>query len=271
MLRRGAALLNPKGFPFDAVYLLNLDRRTDRLQHATAQLARARITEYERVSGVDGAKANFAQLRDTGLMTQIGYERLHLPKEQKLFGMDLTPGAVGCALGHRKVWETVVARGHAAALILEDDVEFHPRFHKLIAERWQHVPADWGIVYLGGLDLMHAGKPPRPVTNGVRLAYQGQRELTAYVVNAASAQRCLELSVPMTWQVDTHICTQLKHDEASQDDYIVDPKSYVFHPSLVIQLTKFGTDVQKHESDNAMVEDASRRMREFIAGGTSVR
>lgn len=264
---------------FDACFLINLDSRSDRLTHSMQQIERAKLhrcfkpnVRVERVSGVDGASLDMSQLHREGVLSQQGFERLQLPLEDKLFGMDLTPGAVGCALSHRLVWQRVVDANASAALILEDDVEFHHRFSREILQRWRHVPDDWGIVYLGGLDLLAAGKPPRPlVSKGFRRAYHGQRELTAYVVHAASAKRCLELSLPLTWQVDTHICSKLADDSAAQDKYICDPNSYALHPTLAIQVTCFGTNVQKKCSDNPALEDASRRMREFIGGGTSVR
>lgn len=263
---------------FDAAFVLNLERRTDRWSHASHQIQKSKIAQFvsggtvERVEGVEGTTLDMAALVRNGVLTKQGYERLQLPTEQKLFGMDLTVGAVGCALGHRKIWEMVVQRGCKRALILEDDVEFSPKLHRTLRERWAKVPQDWGIVYFGGLDLLSRGKPPRPfIDEGIRLAYNGHRELTAYVVNAKSAARCLELSVPMTWQVDTHICNQLAHDAKAKDDYICDPKSYVFQPALAIQVTSFGTDVQKVPAENPAMEDAARRMREFVGGGTSVR
>jgi GR25 family glycosyltransferase involved in LPS biosynthesis len=279
MLRRSrlrlASSTSGSAFPFDHVYVINLDRRTDRWQHVQRELKKSRLPErykVEKVSGVDGSGLNFEELRRSGVLTDLGFQRLQLPPNEKLFGMDLTPGAVGCALSHRKAWELVLARKQRCALILEDDVEFHPKFARTMNDRWKEVPGDWGIVHLGGLDLLASGKPPRPyLGEGIRYAYQGHRELTAYVVHADSAKRCLELSTPMTWQVDTHICNQLKHDPKAQDDIIADPLSYVFQPSLVIQVTAFGTDVQKQPAVNPNMEDASRRMREFVAGGTSVR
>lgn len=280
MLRRTISLSAPPKAIFDACYVLNLDRRTDRWAHTQRQLQRARIASFLkpggpgicRVSGVDGSQLDLAGLHAQGILTDQGYQRAQLPLEEKLFGMDLTMGAIGCALGHRAVWERVVAAGHTAALVLEDDVEFHHKFSRQFAQRWARVPADWGVVHLGGLDLLASGKPPRPYCGeGIRLAYQGHRELTAYVIHAASAARCLELSVPMTWQVDTHINSCLEEDPAAQDRYIADPKTYVFQPSLVIQITSFGTDVQKQPSSNPALEDAARRMREFIGGGTSTR
>ncbi|RNF04505.1 glycosyl transferase-like protein [Trypanosoma rangeli] len=264
---------------FDACYVLNLDRRRDRWAHVQRQTARAGLEKFlkplakvTRVSGVDGNALDVEALYREGVITDLGYTRFLLPMEEKLFGMDLTRGAIGCALGHRKVWDMIVAERRACALVLEDDVEFHHKFSRLLGPLWERVPAGWGIVHLGGLDLLATGKPPRPfIDDGIRLAYQGHRELTAYVLHHASAKRCLELTTPMTWQVDTHISSNLESDPEAQDEYIADPKTYVFQPSLAIQITSLGTDVQKRPSENPSLEDAARRMREFIGGGTSVR
>ncbi|KAK7195189.1 glycosyltransferase family-like protein [Novymonas esmeraldas] len=264
---------------FDACYVLNLDRRPDRWAHVQQQVKQAKLSRFlkadvavTRVSGVDGDTLDVAALHRSGALTDLGYQRSQLPTEEKLYGMDLTRGAIGCALAHRAVWQRVVAEQRACALILEDDLEFHHQFGRVFADRWSRVPGDWGIVHLGGLDLLASGKPPRPyVADGVRLAYHGHRELTAYVVHAASAQRCLDLSLPMTWQVDTHISSSLADDPVAQDQYVSDPKTYVLHPSLVIQLMSFTTDVQKNNVGNPALVDAARRMREFVGGGTSVR
>ncbi|KAG8348432.1 putative Glycosyltransferase family 25 (LPS biosynthesis protein) [Trypanosoma vivax] len=264
---------------FDACYVLNLQHRTDRWAHVQKQISRAKLESFlrppaqiTRVSGVNGAALDVESLFRNGIITELGYQRFALPVEEKLFGMDLTSGAIGCALSHRKVWEMVVANENKCALILEDDVEFHHKFSRLMRQQWSRVPGDWGIVHLGGLDLLCRGKPPRPFIDcGIRRAYSGHRELTAYVVNHASAKRCLELSVPMTWQIDTHIGNNCTMDPVANDKYIADPITYVFQPSLVIQVTALGTDVQKQQAENPLLEDAARRMREFIGGGTSIR
>eukprot|EP00672_Neobodo_designis_P009327 CAMPEP_0174856486 /NCGR_PEP_ID=MMETSP1114-20130205/36032_1 /TAXON_ID=312471 /ORGANISM="Neobodo designis, Strain CCAP 1951/1" /LENGTH=284 /DNA_ID=CAMNT_0016091283 /DNA_START=47 /DNA_END=899 /DNA_ORIENTATION=+ len=245
-------------YPFDAVYVINLDRRSDRWMHVERQLRKAGLQDGVRFPGIDGRNVDVDALVKAGAISATGAERLRLPMEEKLFGMDLTPGALGCALSHRAVWQRIVQAQHKCCLILEDDVEFHPSIKKTFADRWSRVPADWDLVYLGGLDLLSADKPPRPfLASGVRYAYQGHRELTAYVLHDKSAARCLELSNEMTWQIDTHICNIFKDDPAAEDKYISDPLSYVLQPSLAIQVTKLGTDVQKQPEANPALADAS--------------
>ena len=281
----------------DAVHILNLDKRTDRWMNVKTQLKKAKIPieEVNRVSGIDGVallggnlddKKTVAQkirqlvTQDKLITEQAAQRFLEVPNKEKLYGMDLTAGAIGCALGHRKIWEMIANSSSSENntntnhLILEDDVEFHPSIARQFKERWSFVPSDWELVYFGGVDLLREGKPPRPfLAEGVRYAYKGHRELTAYVLNQKSARLCLEMTKPMTWQIDTHICMNCSWNEEAKDEYISSPLSYCFQPALAIQVAKFGTDVQKqHEGvEKASLTDASRRMREFVGGETSVR
>lgn len=245
---------------FDSGFVLNLKRRVDRWGYVQKQILKSGIAKFvatgtiERVEGIDGEDATQVDVKglwQQRFITELGYRRFQLPQEMKLFGMDLTKGAIGCALTHRQVWKRICDSQCQAALVLEDDVEFSPKLAKSLPILWERVPPDWGIVYLGGLDLLSTGKPPRPfVAEGVRRAYQGHRELTAYVINAQSAKRCLQLSEAMTWQIDTHICSLLADDPVAQDQFIADPVSYVFQPSLAIQITSHGTDVQVLPAEN---------------------
>ncbi|CAE8581662.1 unnamed protein product, partial [Polarella glacialis] len=43
--------------------------------------------------------------------------RYLLPDDQKVFGIDLTPGAIGCALSHMKIWTQIIEQhgGHSVS------------------------------------------------------------------------------------------------------------------------------------------------------------
>lgn len=65
-------------------------------------------------------------LCETGLLSRLGRLRLEAPEGEKIWGMDLTPGAVGCALSHLDVWQRVLRHSaervfvsHSSALIDE--------------------------------------------------------------------------------------------------------------------------------------------------------
>eukprot|EP00796_Vickermania_ingenoplastis_P008202 gene8202-5727_t len=125
-----------------------------------------------------------------GLLSPLGRLRLEAPESDKIWGMDLTDGAVGCALSHVKVWSHILLleNGCAAALggdadepplppesdlfpfyelplerearreylVVEDDAIFTDDFLSqyathVTAARGQPLAA-WDLLYLGGLD-----------------------------------------------------------------------------------------------------------------------
>jgi GR25 family glycosyltransferase involved in LPS biosynthesis len=119
---------------FDEIYVINLDRSTDRLKEVDSRLKRLGI-KYQRISAVEGNKLSYAEIR----------KETTLPSA--LFS---TKAAIGCALSHKKAWQDVVNRNLNRVLILEDDVvlaesNFEARFQK----SWEAIPSDWEIVNLG--------------------------------------------------------------------------------------------------------------------------
>ncbi|CAK0836669.1 unnamed protein product [Prorocentrum cordatum] len=91
----------------------------------------------QRWSAVDGRSVDVESLVLGGELRREGLARLLLPDEHKVFGMDLTPGALGCALSHMEVWIDIMRRrgngefdgGEACGfLVVEDDCEFLPGF-----------------------------------------------------------------------------------------------------------------------------------------------
>merc|ERR1719285_1480259 len=98
---------------------------------------------------------------------------------------------------------------------------------------------DWQIVYLGGQDLLKR-QHQYQVAPGVRRLYKGFRETTAYMINQAGAKACLEVCVPMHWQVDTHLNDEslregLVPPKPDEKDYTMHPRGYCLHPPIVVQ------------------------------------
>eukprot|EP00747_Dinoflagellata_sp_TGD_P214914 gnl/TRDRNA2_/TRDRNA2_87714_c0_seq1.p1 gnl/TRDRNA2_/TRDRNA2_87714_c0~~gnl/TRDRNA2_/TRDRNA2_87714_c0_seq1.p1 ORF type:complete len:278 (-),score=43.08 gnl/TRDRNA2_/TRDRNA2_87714_c0_seq1:38-871(-) len=241
------------------IYCVNLDRRPERWSYMQAQFSRLQMP-VQRFSAVDGSKLDVPHLAEVGLIAKEALPRYHLPREQKLFGTDLTDGGIGCALSHMMIWKDVIRRviaGSATAdsvfLVVEDDCQFLPDFsEQRLRERLAHVPDDWEIVYLGGQDLM-GRQHLYEVAPGVRRLYKGFRETTAYVVRDAGAKAALEVCVPMYWQVDTHLNDPslrqgLRPIKDGDAEYTMRPRGYCLFPPLVEQpRDAFPTDVQKCE------------------------
>merc|ERR1712203_1278066 len=167
----------------------------------------------------------------------------------KLFGVDLTAGGIGCALSHMQIWRDVIQRypddSRGRFLVVEDDCRFLPDFsEERLSRRLSEVPDDWQIVFLGGADLMRR-QAALEVAPGVRRLYRGFRETTAYIINVAGCKACLEVCIPMSWQIDTHL-TENETEAGGGLPYTVKPMGYCLFPPLVEQeRSQFPTDVQK--------------------------
>lgn len=116
---------------FTHVFLINLDRREDRLQFITKQLNKVGI-QAERISAVDGNQ---------------------LDPDPKIGNGWNHKGVAGCALSHRKVIEIAKDKGYSNFLVIEDDTVFCDDFLNKIDLYMSQVPLDWDMLYFGGNHL----------------------------------------------------------------------------------------------------------------------
>lgn len=146
----GAAAPRPPGagaaFPAinawaDAVYVVTLRRATERHAHCRETLAGLR---FELHHGADKADLDLAAMEARGELVPWQQVRRLTGKRRPL-----RPGEVGCALSHRQVYEDVVRRGVARAVVLEDDVAPRAGDVDHLAAALAELPADWDLCYLG--------------------------------------------------------------------------------------------------------------------------
>lgn len=102
-------------------FLINLDRRPDRLEYVTKQLDELGI-EFERVAAIDGKNCSVEQQRF------FDHNRFILECKKKLVA-----GEIGCALSHRLVWQLMVEQQIPYALILEDDIKINPQLKSVLS------------------------------------------------------------------------------------------------------------------------------------------
>jgi len=101
---------------FDKVIVINLDRRTDRMEKLVPQLEKLDI-QYKRFSAVDAKK------------------------------LDIDPVVAGLR-SHLQVMKQIAGQ---RVLILEDDALFVEDFNEKFEKVMQTLPEDWDIFYLGAL------------------------------------------------------------------------------------------------------------------------
>ncbi|WP_436029015.1 glycosyltransferase family 25 protein [Rhizobium rhizogenes] len=98
------------------VYLINIDRATDRLAEIRRQSDEIGI-EIERVDGVDGALLPHEQWVD------VDHKRF-----QRRHGRVILPGEYGCYRSHLLALQQFLAGGSQSAIIIEDDIALDGNF-----------------------------------------------------------------------------------------------------------------------------------------------
>lgn len=117
------------------IFVINLDRRTDRLEYMSQQLQKVGL-EFERISAVDGNLVNDPE------SSQHWAAPLFTPQ---------TKGALGCYLSNKKIWQIMVRDNIEQALILQDDATFRD---------WNSALVEINLGDLK-LDLLRMGANPR--------------------------------------------------------------------------------------------------------------
>ena len=205
------------------VYLINLDRRPDRLGEMRAA-AEAGGFAFERIAAVDGHTADW--LRD-GVVGRYS-------------GQPLSRSEHACLESHRSFWRQLVESGDAHALVLEDDVLLAPGFADILSGDW--VPADADIVkvetFEWPLELEPALRPPglKPKAGPGREVAR-LRSLSfgtaGYIVSRATAERLLRETADFPDAVDRFL-----FDPASP--FFRDARVYQLCPAPVIQADSYG-------------------------------
>jgi glycosyl transferase, family 25 len=118
---------------------INLDRRADRWERMRERFARHNIYPLTRFPALDGAA-------------------LTIPPHWEDF-----PGAYGCLRSHLAIIEQARDERWPSVLIFEDDVIFDADLGAKFARYVEQLPADWDMVYFGGIH----GAPPLGVSDNV--------------------------------------------------------------------------------------------------------
>ena len=115
------------------VFVINMDKDTDKLKNVSKELSQHNI-KFTRVKGIDASKLDSYQI-DNNVSKGCKYV---CPRS-----------AVGCGISHMSIWKKMVNENIETALILEDDVELVDDFNQRLSQVWKQVPEDWEMVLLG--------------------------------------------------------------------------------------------------------------------------
>ncbi|MGB0499340.1 MAG: glycosyltransferase family 25 protein [Rubricella sp.] len=168
---RDAASAGPKTVSdlFDAVYVINLDRREDRWARMQTRLDRAGIAA-ERWPAIDGKMPEVEALYQAHLdahprhpgrpeatldlsLYRSGDHAARVDALSDAWGGPTlnSAGSLAYLMSWCALLEQSIAKGHRAILVLEDDVVFRRDFASAFEQAAARLPADWAVLQLGTL------------------------------------------------------------------------------------------------------------------------
>lgn len=149
---------------FDRIYVLTLDRATDRHAHIKCAL---QGIDYRFFSGVDKLLFESGELALEAVYDDLAH------RSRKRTHRSMSEGEVACALSHRAIHQDAIAHGYARILILEDDVVLCPEYLGTFRAAMEELPSNWELLMLG----YYAERYPGFKSEVKRLSYALYRRL----------------------------------------------------------------------------------------------
>jgi len=118
----------------DRIYLINLERSTDRLEHFKKEMKRCNLPEdkVQIFKAIDG---------NTHVFTD---------EEEKMVGkMNVNNRVKACLLSHYYVLKDIEKNGYKTCLVLEDDVRFVTDVMERLDHLINHLDMNWYVCYIG--------------------------------------------------------------------------------------------------------------------------
>lgn len=169
------------------VFVINLDRNTDRMAFVSRQLAERGVA-FERLSAVDGRALDPAERKRCYSHVRTLLDR----------GYGIRAGELGCTLSHVNIYRRMVAEGLDMACVLEDDVMLAPEFATVLSEIERTIdPVQKRVIQLssGLKDPDDTGTPEFRRLSSAMFA-------DAYVITRPAAAAILKVNFPVFRVVD---------------------------------------------------------------------
>jgi GR25 family glycosyltransferase involved in LPS biosynthesis len=160
-------------------YLINLDRRPDRLAASMDELRRAGFRDVRRFPAIDAW--------DSAAL-QRAWETCGSPRFADWDdAFASTPGRQGCFLSHTMLWQEITDRRQPFATIFEDDVVFHRNWHQLAPMYFHFTPRDYDVLFMGNqIEVAGSGlirRTPVHCTHAYIITSQGAEKLRKQVLD----------------------------------------------------------------------------------------
>ncbi|MBT9494601.1 MAG: glycosyltransferase family 25 protein [Paucibacter sp.] len=119
-------------------FIINLPRDIDRRDSIVKEMEKCKL-DFSFIEAVDGRLFSNEDFKNN-------YDE---EKSIQLFNRKMTPGEIGCALSHIKIYNKIVSEGIPSAVVLEDDIcIIDCNIEKLLADLEKIYPADIPVIVL---------------------------------------------------------------------------------------------------------------------------
>ena len=132
---------------FNAIYVINLDKRIQRWEAIQKQLHDAGIHNFKRMPGINIPEKELTKIPKKDYANFRGLETI---TNKEKFGKKYILGALGCRKAHLNCVKDAKSKNYNKILILEDDVMVDKNANTLFANIINEVGGNWGMLYLGG-------------------------------------------------------------------------------------------------------------------------
>lgn len=215
---------SPTTRTIEKIYVINLDREPCRWSRVKLELGRIRdrfgidlLSLTERYAAVDARFFLQDPSKDSEvdpyytLADQLFVEPqpLTLPTSYELDApIRMSRAEVAVAKSHIEVWKKIAQGTQEYALILEDDVWFHPDFARHLDRAWNDLMADdqqgsFDVLYVSYMEVKH-GAPKSLVSKQVFRPVRGLWYLSGYILSKKGAEKLLSM-LPCRGPVDLWI------------------------------------------------------------------
>lgn len=222
----------PDKIGFDEVFMINLQRRTDRRDRMLRTLYEQEIA-CKVIAAVDGNALNVSQIQTMGIHMLPGYS-------DPYHGRPITKGELGCFLSHYNIWKEIVDRGLKASLVIEDDLRFEIFFKRRLQNLMKELKSeglDWDLIYIGR-KRMQVDHPEKAVPNIHNLVVADYSYWTlGYMMSLQGAKKLLEAE-PLKKMLPVDEFLPIMFDKHPVSDYMEqfekrDLKAFSAEPLLV--------------------------------------
>lgn len=202
---------------FDKTYLINLDKRTDRLELAQEECKKHDI-EFERFPAVDGSQIE-----------------MNIQNPSPFWNK----GALGILYTTLQIIEKAKEEKLNSVLILEDDVEFEENTNKIVSENMDNIPSGWDTIFFGA----NHQKPTTPISNRIHKLGSAYA-LHCYAIHHSVFDELINLLQNPSMPLDQYIAKYI-HSKGN---------SYCFRPPVAYQKPGFSDIVNKNVDYNHILK-----------------